>query len=160
MFFLYFLLIWSRFTPLSAERFNIQDIIDLPPFSEEMNFLINKRFIVISYFSNLSCNTCLNRELKYINRWSKRAHEVSFLCIAKSMYENYTRNLIRIGRVKYPILIADDNFRSGLAKGEFCLSFIDLKTNKIVFQMFPAPGDPKRIHLFEEVISKYIKENG
>jgi len=80
---------------------------------------------VIVYISNLSCNTCVSREVKYLNALHGRFRDrLDFVMIVNGRDDYYANNLRRIGRVMYPILIEPEAGWLGFPS-RFSISFLD-----------------------------------
>ena len=63
---------------------------------------------VMLYFTELSCSTCTDRELRRMVDWHQRwGDQIDFVLAVQGQDPLYLRNLRRLGKVSWPILLPE-----------------------------------------------------
>jgi len=130
---------------LSASQINNIPSYNFPSLSQ----YIESAWTIIIYVPELSCRTCVSRDVVYANDMVYRYPVIDFIMIANTDEEYYLRNLVRIGKISYPILVYPKDLPPLLGE-RFSISLYDVVKQKIVLQYFPSP-DPK----LEQVIVEF-----
>lgn len=95
---------------------------------------------VLLYFSELSCSTCTDRELRRMVDWHHRwGDRVDFVLAVQGQDPIYLRNLRRLGKVTWPILLAEENT---LPLPETAVVVFSKQENKALAQWRPLPDSP------------------
>ena len=156
-------------TPENPDLFS-RDRIDYDPslllalkpfgtFDPELHF--TRDLILVFYFDELSCETCTVRELQTLAGWYERYRDhVDFLLVVHGQHPVYLHNLLRVGKVKYPILVESVRGASGLDRTAICI--LDKTRGEIVARYFPTPDpndDNEKTSELEQLLQKKIKDD-
>lgn len=140
--------------------FDAQTLLSLESFGK-VTYEESSRWLVLAYVPTLSCQTCTNRDLQYLATMEQRLREMAdFALICNPGNREYVRNIRRVTKIKFPILIEKQEASLGLAQ-HFHFLLIDKANNQSVVQFFTAstlPLDQGMIP-FEEKILEFIKDS-
>jgi len=114
--------------------------------------------LILIYFSNLSCSTCVNRELALLNEmYEAHSRSIDFLLVVNGHHKGYLHSLRRVAQVKYPILIEEEAGFLGFSE-KLTLMLVDKRTGRQVFRYHPFP-DPRlagAFDLFRDRVLDYL----
>lgn len=120
------------------------------------------RFVLITYISELSCQTCLKREIKMLhNLQAQQKVELDYAIVVHEPgatgddFNPFLNNLRRISQLKGPILLEDKRGEAGLGKN-FSFSLVDRQQKSIRCMYTPRP-ESNDWKLFEDEIIMILK---
>ena len=99
-------------------------------------------YLLVMYFNEVDCQTCINRDLSYLGTFSKEspAH-LGFLIVAypgdQKVIKYNLSKLRRVGRINCPIFL--ESYMGEARLGEkINISLIDVTRNEVVLTYYPT----------------------
>ena len=151
------LLMTSPWVRQVAIPFDLQLLEKQTPYFEGDVVQFKKPWSVIVYVSEMTCNTCLNRELAHLNDMVHNTHNVDFVLVASGWQPSYLRALRRVGKVNYPIIPERESDSLGFEQ-RFSISLIDNASSVVVLQYFPETGKPDMFTEFWNLVKRKIED--
>jgi len=120
------------------------------------------RYLLVTYFNDLDCRTCVTRELANIKRLSFRHKDdldfalVTYAPEFESMRDRhpYLDDLIRTNEIGYPVHVESIRGEAGFGD-PFRVMLVDRATGMIMLQYLPNP-DVEEWPRFESLIEKIM----
>ena len=122
-------------------------LLELTPYDDQRFSLDeNKRWVLLCYYPEVSCNTCVSRELKNITGLHRiLREEAAFVLVSDASSVHNLRNMRRIGKVTFPMLLQQE---SRLELPDlFAIYLVDVERSQIKLIWYPLPS-PKSAWLF------------
>ena len=139
--------------------FDLQKVLELESFGEPgAEDALSKPYVLVVYFHQLTCNTCLNTSLSYLNEMYESASgNLGFLAVVHGEDFQYLRNLRRIGKVTYPILMERVPGEAGLLD-HFNISLVDVSRQRLLVRYFPTTANLGLLPELREHVNGRITE--
>ena len=149
----------NRLVHRDSRPFDLAALLELEPFGEfEPERHLAHDISVVYYFSELSCTTCTERELVTVASWYERfADRANFILVVHGQDPLYLRQLRRIGRVRYPILL-----ETGIGQLGFettTIAIVDQVPGLIVARYTPKPderGTQTAVDTMEKLLNRAL----
>ena len=136
----------SASLPPSLQRpdipYDLESLFHLEPFGRPgLDEGFGKNAAVVTAISNLSCGTCVSRELKRIQAMSvAHGERLDFVLVVSGEDEYYLRNLRRVGRIRFPILLGRAPGPSTQKPDQMTIDLIDKNRRRLIYRFTPYPG--------------------
>jgi len=131
---------YSQVVDFTSRPYDYSALLDLEPhgrFDPEADF--KGDYALIYYFSELTCNTCTDRDLVHVANWFQRfGDRVDFLLVVHGQNKMYLKRLKRLGKVNYPILLEEHRGQAGF--GASVIALVD-KTKGEVIASYHSTSD-------------------
>ncbi len=113
---------------------------------------------VVLYFSELSCNTCLDSETQFINSLVEVTGGDGVRIVAHATNPRYVRNYARLNAVQSPLYFDEDNRFGELNKvTETPMLFLLNDRGEVVSAHYPLPENPEWSEAFHNQILRMFQ---
>ena len=138
--------------PVAVSAIDMASLFGLKVFKNGP-YIPKNNFVLVIYFSDLSCASCVQRELKVLcDTMDLYIDVMDYLIIAWTENTAYLRNLKRINRIEFPILVEHYPNEMKISE-EMSVNLLDVSTGEFIIRFSPNPN-PNTSHEIYDFLSK------
>lgn len=147
-------------TSFDGQELNLETLIQLEVITGVDSFDFSQKNKILIYFlSDISCNTCVSRDVKIISQIQGDVlPQVQILILAKSDNDYYIQQLRRVGRLTIPVLRYLQNEPDALFNGESMFLEVELESSRVLSGYYPQPN-PEFEQCTWEYLERFIQGN-
>lgn len=141
------------------EDFAVDQLFDLEHFAEPPLVPIEQPWMILVYFDQLTCTTCLNQNTGLLAQMKREmGDQVAFVAVVRGDNFNFLRDLKRMGKFDYPLLIEPLAGQIGL-EAQFQINLIRMSDQKLVLRYLPVSSQPHLMPIFETKVRSLLKSS-
>jgi len=141
----------------NSKPFHLDMLHELEPFNDRMPVpSLVKPWLLLVYFDHLTCGSCLNQNLELLAELNASlSSEADFVAVVYSRNFEFLRNMVRIGKLTFPILLEDHPGQMGWDP-HFQIHLVHVSSKTSVLQYFPDSSRPDAMEYFRQEILKRV----
>ncbi len=153
MFLITLLLGCNATQPDEHPKIDISEAYNLHAWSGEDDLHPTTPWLILFYSPEISCTTCKAKALNQLVKFSQENKDLDYLFVTTEQDDYNLRQVKRIGKVDFPILIEPYQGFLGLAP-TIGLFFIDNNSGRIISKHYPTPDNKSSPDAFYLSINK------